>query len=65
MRGGRWTAGTLVLEGSVVGTVSEGASGDWFAYGCLNDWEDIKLGSHETEDEAREAVEAWVKETTS
>jgi hypothetical protein len=54
--------GTFVLGGSVVGTVSQGASGDWFAYGCLDDWEDVNLRSHSSEAEAREAVEAWVEE---
>jgi hypothetical protein len=58
----RWKAGTLVLDNTVVGTVDRGAGGDWFAYGCLNDWQDVKLGCHETEQKARRAVEGWVEE---
>ncbi len=57
-------AGTYVLDGSVVGTVQEGASGDWFAYGCLSDWEDTPLRSWPTEDKAKKAVEDWVEENT-
>lgn len=59
---GRWSNGTYVLDNCVVGTVMQGASGDWFAHGCLEEWEDVKLGSHDTEEEAREAVEEWVEE---
>lgn len=59
---GRWMAGAFVMDGAVVGTVLEGASGDWFAHGCLKEWEDVKLGSHDTEEEAKRAVEDWVEE---
>ena len=54
--------GTFVLNGSVVGTVNKGASGDWFAYGCMSDWEDTHLGSFKSETNARARVEAWVEE---
>ena len=59
---GRWSHGTYVLDNSVVGTVVRGASGAWFARGCLDDWEDVNLRSYPTEEEARQAVEQWVKE---
>ena len=62
MMRGRWSNGTYVLDNSVVGTVMQGASGDWFAHGCLDDWEDVNLRSYSTEEEAQEAVEQWVKE---
>jgi len=61
-RDGRWTNRTFVVGGSVVGTVSKGASGNWFAYGCALDWEDTPLHSFQTEDEAKKAVETWVEE---
>ncbi len=59
---GRWMNGTFVLDHSVVGTVLQGATGHWFAYGCLDDWEDTRLGAHDSEDDARKAVEDWVQE---
>ncbi len=59
---GRWLAGTFVLDGSVVGTVQEGGNDRWFAYGCLEDWEDVNLSSFQSEDEAKQAVEHWVDE---
>lgn len=59
---GRWMNGTFVLDGSVVGTVQQGASGSWFAYGCLSDWEDTPLRSFPTEGKAKKAVESWVKD---
>lgn len=59
---GRWVNGTFVRRFSVVGTVMKGASGDWFACGCLADWEDTHLGSFESESEARKRVEQWVLE---
>ena len=64
MSRGRWLSGTLVVGGSVVGSISQGASGDWFAYGCLNDWEDTPLRSFPDEARAKRAVEDWVEENT-
>ncbi len=58
----RWSHGTLTLGGdTVVGTVSQGASGHWFAYGCENEWQDVKLGSFESEEVAKRRVEEWVR----
>jgi hypothetical protein len=60
---GRWKYGMYVVAGSVVGTVSEGADQeDWFAHGCLDDWQDIQLGCHRDEKSARIAVEEWAEE---
>ena len=58
----RWLDLMLILDDSVVGTVDRGASGDWFAYGCMFDWEDTKLGCFKSEDAAKRTVEAWVRE---
>ena len=54
--------GTFVVGGSVVGTIQQGASGNWFAYGCMNDWEDTPLSSFPTESKAKKAVENWVRD---
>jgi hypothetical protein len=58
---GRWRSGTYIVNGSIVGTVQRGAGGDWFAFVCLDDWEDINLRSHATETLAKQAVEEWVE----
>lgn len=58
----RWKADVLIWAGVVVGTVSLGASGSWFAYGCLDDWEDTRLGVYEHEADARQRVEEWAGE---
>jgi hypothetical protein len=59
----RWTAdGLYILGGSVVGTVSTTALGDYIAYGCMSDWQDTQLGTRANRMEARELVQAWVKE---
>lgn len=66
----RWLQDVYVLgspdddEGqTVVGTIQRGANRrDWFAYGCLDDWEDTQLGAFDSELEARRAVEHWVEE---
>lgn len=57
-----WRDDMYISQGSVVGTVSQGASGDWFAYGCMNDWQDTRLGTYEEKSDAKEAVEHWVNE---
>ena len=58
----RWRAdGTYVWNGSVVGTVSKGASGVYFGYGCMDDWQDSPLGSFENILFAMNAVQEWVK----
>lgn len=59
---GRWRAGAFIVDGSVVGTAMKGAGGEWFAYGCMSDWEDTPLGSFGTEQEAHRRVEYWVKD---
>lgn len=59
----RWSHGTLVLDGSVVGVVEPDAfNRGWWAYGCEEDWQDTKLGLHDTERKAQKAVADWVKE---
>jgi hypothetical protein len=60
----RWRAGIFILGSSAVGSVMRGASGDWFAYGWMDDYEDTPLGPHTTEDEAKRAVEEWVESFT-
>ena len=62
-RRGRWLAdGVYVVGGSVVGTVSETASGDFIAHGCMTDWQDTDLGTRNNRMEARELVTKWVEE---
>jgi hypothetical protein len=59
----RWMNGTYVVGGSVCGTVDKDAfDRGWWAYGCMSDWQDTKLGLHERESTARHAVEQWVKD---
>jgi hypothetical protein len=60
----RWSNGILTMDNTVVGTAHKGAGldADWFAYGCLSDWEDTPLGSHKTEADAKRAVEKWVED---
>lgn len=57
--------GLVALVGeTIVGTVTESppGSGDWFAYGCLLEWEDTRQGCFPDEMEARLAIEAWAEE---
>jgi hypothetical protein len=58
----RWHAGVLTLGNSAVGSVSRGASGHWFAYGWMDDFEDTPLGAHNSEAAAKQCVEDWVAE---
>lgn len=60
----RWASGILTMDNTVVGNVNRGAGldGQWFAYGCLSDWEDTPLGNFATEDEAKRVVENWVED---
>jgi hypothetical protein len=59
---GRWTNGTYVVDGSVVGTCEQDAFGrGYWAYGCMSSWQDTKLGLHKRESQAHHAVEKWVK----
>lgn len=59
----KWSFEGLATIGStIVGNINLGASGDWFAYGMLDDWEDTPLGSFKTNFQARRAVTRWVKE---
>lgn len=58
----RWRHGMLTMNGTtIVGTVDQGAGGDWFAHGCAADWQDVTLGSFDDEAEAKAAVETWVQ----
>jgi len=58
-----WTFdGLYVWDNSIVGTASKAPNGYFYAHGCEDDWEDVRLGSFDTEKQARKAVERWVKE---
>jgi hypothetical protein len=58
----RWRAGMLIVDGmTVVGSVDEGASGHWFGYGSMDDWQDTPLGHFNDEDSAKAAVLAWAE----
>jgi hypothetical protein len=61
----RWIRGSCgllcIYENSVVGTVDCGPRGErWWAYGCDVDWQDVDLGTHESQAKAKSAVLAWV-----
>ena len=63
MKRARWMHDQYVLDNSVVGTVDQDSFGrGWWAYGCLDDWQDVKLGLHDKETQARKEVERWVRE---
>lgn len=57
-----WLGEQYMQNGSIVGTYSRDAfDRGWWAYGCLSDWEDTKLGLHATEAKARKAIRDWVR----
>jgi hypothetical protein len=59
----RWHAGALSVNNqTIVGCVDQGASGHWFAYGCMDDWQDTPLGSFDTKEEAEHAALNWAEE---
>ena len=61
-----WTSdGLYIWDNTVVGTASKAPNGLWYAHGCEDDWEDVRLGSFKKEKDARKAVERWVKENCS
>jgi hypothetical protein len=58
----RWRCGMLIVDNqTVVGSVNEGASGRWFGYGSMDDWQDTPLGDFDDEGQARSAVVAWAE----
>ncbi len=61
---GRWSNNTYIVKGTVVGTISDVGS-HWYAYGCMNDWEDTDLGSHPSIGAAKREVENWVRAQTA
>lgn len=56
-----WRHDCLTVGATIVGCISQGASGDWFAYGCMNDWEDTPLGSFEERQHAKNRVLDWAE----
>jgi hypothetical protein len=61
----RWRDDQYIVDGCVVGTVDEDAfNRGWWAYGCMSDWRDTKLGLHNSKSSACNAVEQWVKDNT-
>jgi hypothetical protein len=59
---GRWSQNVFIVDGSVVGVVTETASAGWEAAGCLSDWMDTPLDIYRDRDDAKNAVEWWVHE---
>ena len=58
-----WTFdGLYIWDNTVVGTAAKAGNGYFYAHGCEDDWEDVKLGCFDTERQARKAVETWVRE---
>lgn len=64
MTGYRWNAQKMYIHHNqtIVGMVEESAGKNWFAYGCMTDWQDTQLGVHLTERKAKDAVQDWVEE---
>ena len=56
----RWEGELYIHDTTVVGTICQTASGDWSAYGCMDDWNDTDLGTHKTRGRAKLAVSKWV-----
>lgn len=62
----KWSVdGLYVWDSSIVGTVQRAPNGLWYAHGCEDDWQDVHLGSHVRESQAKKAVASWVKENCS
>ena len=62
----KWTFdGLYVWDNSIVGTATKAPNGYYYAHGCEDDWEDVRLGAFDSERDARRAVERWVKENCS
>lgn len=58
----RWKDRLCLLGMTIVGSIEEAPRlGDWFAWACDIDWNDIDLGRHNTRRAAKAAVESWVK----
>lgn len=58
----RWTSeGLCTIGNTVVGTVLKAANDLYYAHGCMDDWEDVNLGPHPNQREAKKAVENWVE----
>lgn len=58
-----WKGEVLVVDQTVVGSVSQGAGdGQWFAHGCMDDWEDTPLGCYETEEDAQKVALQWAED---
>lgn len=60
----RWKSpGLCLLDNSIVGSVDAFASGGtWEAWGCFDEWQDTPLGQYKSQDEAKQAVEDWVRD---
>lgn len=60
---GQWKNSCYIVDGSILGTVEKGF-GRWFAYACIKEWNDHRLGDFVDEEAAQQAVEDWVDDTT-
>lgn len=58
----KWDRDLRIIGETVVGSIEKLDRGDWYAYGCMSDWQDTDLGSHKSERAAKRAVERWVAE---
>lgn len=59
----RWMHDQLVIDNTVIGCVEEDAFGrGWWAYGCMEDWQDTPLGMQRTQAQARKRVKEWAEE---
>lgn len=58
----RWRHDMLVLDHTVVGSVEDHGHDGWWAYGCMDEWEDADLGLYDKKEDAKRAVERWVED---
>ncbi len=60
----RWRDTLCLLGNTIVGSIEQhfAEAKCWFAYGCDIDWNDVNLGTHRTQAQAKRAVRSWVEE---
>lgn len=56
----RWDRDLRTIGETVVGCIVKNARGQWQAYGCWEEWQDVDLGEFKAERAAKRAVNNWV-----
>lgn len=57
----KWRHDFLVADQTIVGSVFEAPSGEWFAYGAMDEWEDTELGTYGDSEAAKARVLDWAE----